>query len=79
MLEEKAKSNTSSALKKLIGLQVKTVIAVMPDGAQKEIPVSEVIPGNTLLVKPGHKIPVDGTVTFGSSFVDEGDKGTSGG
>jgi len=71
MLEEKAKSNTSSALKKLIGLQVKTVIAVMPDGAQKEIPVSDVIPGNTLLVKPGHKIPVDGTVTFGSSFVDE--------
>ncbi len=71
LLEEKAKSNTSSALKKLIGLQVKTVIAVLPDGEQKEIPVSNVMPEDTLLVRPGDKIPVDGIITTGSSFVDE--------
>jgi len=71
MLEEKAKANTSSALKKLIGLQAKTVIAIMSNGEQKEIPISQVVPGDILLVKPGNKIPVDGIVTSGSSFVDE--------
>jgi Cu2+-exporting ATPase len=71
LLEEKAKSNTSSALRKLIGLQPKTVFVVTKDGEMKEIPVSEVIPGNVLMVKPGNKIPVDGTVSAGSSFVDE--------
>jgi Cu2+-exporting ATPase len=71
MLEEKAKSNTSSALKGLIGLQPKSVIAIMPDGTHKEIPVSNVMPGDILLVKPGNKIPVDGTLVSGSSFVDE--------
>lgn len=71
MLEEKAKSNTSSALKGLIGLQPKSVIAIMPDGTHKEIPVSNVMPGDILLVKPGNKIPVDGTIISGSSFVDE--------
>jgi Cu2+-exporting ATPase len=71
LLEEKAKSNTSSALKKLIGLRPKTVISIMPDGEQKEILLSNVMPGDILLVRPGAKIPVDGTVTEGSSFVDE--------
>jgi len=71
LLEEKAKSKTSSALKKLIGLQVRTVIAVMENGEQKEIPISKVIPGDILLVKPGNRIPVDGSVISGSSFVDE--------
>jgi Cu2+-exporting ATPase len=71
MFEEKAKANTSSALKKLIGLQVKTVIAIMSNGEQKEIPVSQVVPGDIILVKPGNKIPVDGIVTSGFSFVDE--------
>ncbi|MCJ7449898.1 MAG: heavy metal translocating P-type ATPase [Bacteroidales bacterium] len=71
MLEEKAKSNTSSALKKLIGLQPKVVTMVMQNGELKEIPVSNVMPGDILLVKPGNKIPVDGTVTSGGSFVDE--------
>jgi Cu2+-exporting ATPase len=70
-LEEKAKSNTSSALKNLIGLQSKKVIVVSENGEEKEIPVEEVFPGDTLLVKPGNKIPVDGTVVSGSSFVDE--------
>jgi P-type Cu2+ transporter len=71
LLEERAKSNTSSALKKLIGLQPKTVVLVTADGEQKEVPVSNVIPGDILLAKPGTKIPVDGTVISGASFVDE--------
>jgi P-type Cu2+ transporter len=71
LLEERAKSNTSSALKKLIGLQSKTVVLVTGDGTQKEVPVSNVMLGDILLVKPGTKIPVDGTIISGSSFVDE--------
>ncbi len=71
LLEEKAKSNTSSALKKLIGLQARTVVKVDERGEQKEIPISEVIPGDVILVKAGSKVPVDGVVVSGSSFVDE--------
>jgi Cu2+-exporting ATPase len=71
LLEERAKSNTSSSLKKLIGLQPKTVILIAGDGSQKEVPVSNVMPGDILLVKPGTKIPVDGTIISGGSFVDE--------
>ena len=71
LLEEKAKGNTSSAIKKLMGLQPKTVTVVHEGGHQMEIPISTVQVGNTLLVKPGEKIAVDGTVSTGSSFVDE--------
>ena len=71
LLEERAKSNTSSSLKKLIGLQPKTVVLVTADGQQTEVPVSNVMPGDILLVKPGTKIPVDGTIISGASFVDE--------
>jgi len=71
LLEEKAKANTSSALKKLIGLQVKTVLKISRDGIEEEIPVSEVLPGDILLVRPGDKIPVDGVLDSGNSFVDE--------
>lgn len=70
LLEEKAKSNTSSAIKKLMGLQPKTV-RVLVDGKEQEMPVSEVLPGHIILVRPGEKIPVDGMVTAGSSYVDE--------
>ena len=70
-LEEKAKAKTSSALKKLLGIQSKTVTLIKPDGSQRVIPVSEVMPGDILIVKPGNRIPVDGTVTSGKSFVDE--------
>jgi P-type Cu2+ transporter len=70
-LEEKAKSKTSSALKKLIGMQSKSVIVIRENGEEKEIPVSEVAPGDIMLVKPGNKIPVDGTIVSGNSFVDE--------
>jgi len=71
MMEEKEKSNTSSAIKKLIGLQPKTVIKMNNDGTEKVIKISEVQVGDQLLVKPGDKIPVDGTVVSGNSYVDE--------
>ena len=71
LLEEKAKSNTSSALKKLMGLQPKTVSLVVMEDEIQEIPVNQVQPGNILLVKPGEKLPVDGLVISGESYVDE--------
>ncbi len=71
MLEEKAKGNTSSAIKKLIGLQPKTVTIVHEGGHQMEIPIANVKVGDSILVKPGEKIAVDGTVSSGSSFIDE--------
>lgn len=71
LLEEKAKGNTSAALKKLIGLQPKTVTLITGQAEQKQIPVEEVKIGNIILAKPGEKIAVDGKVTYGSSYVDE--------
>jgi len=71
LLEEKAKGNTSSALKKLIGLQPKTVTVVHEGGHQMEMPITTIKVGDTILVKPGEKIAVDGVITNGSSFVDE--------
>lgn len=70
MLEDRAKGSTSSALKKLIGLQPNTV-TVMFDGITKVVPISNVMVGDTIVVKPGEKVAVDGTVTSGESFVDE--------
>lgn len=71
LLEEKAKSNTSSAIKKLIGLQPQTVTLVTENDQLKEVAIAAVQKGNILLVKPGEKIPVDGIITSGSSYVDE--------
>lgn len=71
LLEERAKGNTSEAIKKLMGLQPTTVTLLSPDGTQKEIPVEQVRAGQRLLVKPGARIPVDGTVDEGRSYVDE--------
>jgi Cu2+-exporting ATPase len=71
LLEEGAKANTSSAIKKLIGLQPKTVIKVAADGTTKEFLITAVKSGDIILIKPGEKIPVDGMVTLGSSYVDE--------
>nr|WP_116541842.1 heavy metal translocating P-type ATPase [Pontibacter virosus] len=70
LLEERAKSNTSTAIKKLIGLQPKTVWLVEGD-QEREVPVSEVQKGDLLLVRAGEKIPVDGEVARGTSYVDE--------
>lgn len=70
LLEEKAKSNTSSAIKKLMGLQPKTVRVLM-NGQEQEIPISSVEIGNVIVLRPGEKIPVDGAVESGNSYVDE--------
>ena len=71
LLEEKAKGNTSSAIKKLMGLQPKTVIVIQPDGTEKQVAIEEVYAGAVILVKPGEKIAVDGMVISGHSYVDE--------
>lgn len=70
-LEERAKGNTSAALRKLMGLQPKTVTRVTPNGQLQEVAVNLVVPGDRLQVKPGEKIAVDGIVREGSSYVDE--------
>lgn len=70
LLEEKAKSNTSSAIKKLMGLQPKMVRVIM-NGEEQEIPVAAVQQGDTIIVRPGERVPVDGVVTGGTSYVDE--------
>jgi len=71
LLEEKAKGNTSTAIKKLMGLQPKTVIVIQSDGTEKQTAIDEVNAGDIILVKPGEKIAVDGMVTSGNSYVDE--------
>ncbi|RZF59318.1 heavy metal translocating P-type ATPase [Sphingobacterium corticibacterium] len=71
LLEEKAKGNTSSAIKKLMGLQPKTVVLIHPDGTEKQVAIDDVNVDDVILVKPGEKIAVDGMVTSGNSYVDE--------
>ena len=70
LLEEKAKSNTSSAIKKLMGLQPKT-LRILKNGSEVEIPISSVQVGDTVIIRPGEKIPVDGELIEGNSFVNE--------
>ena len=71
LLEERAKSNTSSAIKKLIGLQPDTVTLLNEQGIETILPASSVQINNLLRVKPGERVPVDGEVTEGASYVDE--------
>ncbi len=71
LLEETAKGNTASAIKKLMGLQPKTVTIVHENGEYASAHISSVQPGNILIVKPGEQIAVDGTVIAGNSYVDE--------
>jgi Cu2+-exporting ATPase len=70
LLEERAKSTTSDALKKLIGLQPKTV-RIVRNGQEQEIPIKEVQLADEVVIRSGEKIPVDGKVVSGNSFVDE--------
>jgi len=70
LLEARAKGQTSEAIKKLIGLQAKTAMVVR-DGQEAEIPVEEVRIDDTVIVRPGEKIPVDGVILKGYSAVDE--------
>lgn len=69
-LEARAKEKTSGALKALVALQAKTAI-VKRDGKEQEIPLQEVKKGDLIIIKPGARIPVDGQVVEGESFVDE--------
>lgn len=69
-LEIRAKGKSSEAIKKLIGLQAKTA-RVVRDGKEQDIPVEEVVLDDIVIVRPGEKIPVDGTVVEGSSAIDE--------
>lgn len=69
-LEAVSKGKTSEAIKKLMGLAPKTAI-ILHDGEEKEIPIDEVEIGDILIVKPGAKIPVDGTVLSGHTAIDE--------
>ncbi len=71
LLEERAKANTSSAIKKLMGLQPKNVIRINADGTEQSIAIEDVQKDDVLLVKPGDKIAVDGKVIEGNSYVDE--------
>jgi len=69
-LEARAKGRTSQAIQRLVGLQVKTA-RVRRGGDMVEVPVDQVKTGDVVLVRPGEKVPVDGQVTEGSSYVDE--------
>lgn len=71
LLEEKAKGNTSTAIKKLMGLRPKTIMVVQSDGTQVETNIEDVHKDAIILVKPGEKIAVDGVVVTGNSYVDE--------
>lgn len=70
LLEERAKQKTGSAIKKLMGLQPKTV-KVVRGGSEVELKIEEVVKGDEIIIRSGEKIPVDGLVTSGNSFVDE--------
>jgi Cu+-exporting ATPase len=71
VLELRARSQTSGAIKRLLGLAPKTARVVRGDGREEDIPLEQVRPGDILRVRPGEKVPVDGTVTEGRSAVDE--------
>ena len=71
VLELRARSRTSSAIKELLGLAPNTAIRVKPDGTEEEVALEMVGVGDTLRVKPGAKVPVDGVVLDGRSSVDE--------
>jgi Cu+-exporting ATPase len=70
LLEVRAKGQTSEAIKKLMGLQAKTA-RVVRDGEEVDIPIAEVVHGDVVIVRPGEKIPVDGTIVDGHSALDE--------
>lgn len=71
VLELRARSQTTSAIKSLLGLAPKTARVIRDDGTEEEIPLDNIKPGDRLRVRPGEKVPVDGIVIEGESFVDE--------
>jgi Cu+-exporting ATPase len=71
VLELRARAHTSAALRALLGLAPKTARRIRPDGGEEDIPLAHVHVGDTLRVRPGEKVPVDGSVLEGESAVDE--------
>ena len=71
VLELRARSNTSSAIKALLGLAPKTARVIRPDGREEDVALDRVVAGDRLRVRPGEKVPVDGVVEEGASSVDE--------
>jgi Cu+-exporting ATPase len=71
VLELRARSQTSSAIRALLDLAPRTARLIMPDGSDRDVPLEQVKPGDRLRVRPGEKIPVDGVVLEGGSSVDE--------
>jgi Cu2+-exporting ATPase len=69
LLEEKAKNSTTASIRELVGLQPKTVTVLRT--TEQVIPISDVVKGDTVVVKPGERVAVDGTLTSGESYVDE--------
>jgi len=71
ILELKARSQTSAAIKSLLGLVPKTARRIRTDGTEEDVPITHVHPGDVLRIRPGEKVPVDGVVVDGESAVDE--------
>ena len=70
-MEVRARRNTGTAIRALMGLQPSEALLVQPDGSLKTVKIKEIVPGNLISVRPGERIPVDGVVTAGVSAVDE--------
>ncbi|HLE84923.1 MAG TPA: heavy metal translocating P-type ATPase, partial [Thermoanaerobaculia bacterium] len=71
VLELRARSRTGAAIRALLGLAAKTARRIEPDGAERDVPLDQVQPGDRLRVRPGEKVPVDGVVVEGRSSIDE--------
>ncbi len=71
VLELRARGRTQHALRALLGLAPKTARRVEHDGSERDVPLEQVVPGDTLRVRPGEKVPVDGKISSGASAVDE--------
>ncbi|MEA3247397.1 MAG: copper-translocating P-type ATPase [Gemmatimonadota bacterium] len=71
VLELRARSQTSSAIRMLLGMQAKTARRIRDDGAEEDVPLEHVAVGDRLRVRPGEKVPVDGVVLEGASSIDE--------
>ena len=71
VIELKARSQTGAAIKALLGLAPKTARRIRGDGSDEDVPLEQVLPGDRLRIRPGEKVPVDGTVLEGASAVDE--------
>ncbi|MBW9095781.1 copper-transporting ATPase, partial [Microbacterium jejuense] len=71
IFELKARSQTSAAIKSLLGLAPKTARRIKPDGSEEDIPLTHVHVGDLLRIRPGEKVPTDGVVTEGASAINE--------